>query len=106
MEVFGLYLVFPNPGLHKFEHPIEPFRGDVTGLLQEVNLFLFFYASNLFEKGKAFGHIVGRVLPLGLGNKAVFAGLGFHRLAVVFIGIEVDGFGLAHQIKKDALKVL
>ena len=54
----------------------------------------------------AFGHLMRRILRFPPFYKTGFSGFGSHRLAVVLIGIYVDGVAIGHQLKQDFFKIL
>ena len=44
-------------------------------------------------------------LGFGFLDEAVFSGLSFYRLSVMLVGVEVNGFGLAHEIGKNGVEL-
>ena len=105
VQQFGLHLVFPHPGLHKAEQPAKPLFGYAAGRAHELDFFRFLHPAQFGENGKAAGYLMGREPFFGGFYKAGIAGLGDHRLPVVLVGVEINGFGLGHQVEKDLVKL-
>ena len=106
VQEFRLDLELPDAGFYEAEHPAEALFGNPASGLHQVDFLGFLDSPDLLQDRVALGHLVGREFPFGRVDEPVFPGLGFHGLPVVFVGVEVDGVRLGHQVKKHLVKVL
>src|SRR6056300_795152 len=106
MGKFSFDFIFPNPGFDKRQHPSKPFFSNITRLLNLFNFLGRFYRPQLLKNGIAFSYPMGGIGFFAPVDKPIFSSLGFHGLAVMFVGIKIKTIALDAQFLKDSFKIL
>ena len=97
MGVFSFDFHLVNSGFNEAANPHEASLCDGAGAAQRVNLVLGFDGPQLMHQARQALVIVKRVESLSILDKPRIAGLDLNDRALVFVGVEINMVGFAHQ---------